>query len=39
MSEHRMIVESILISSNAESGDNVKVSGRSLESLLECLAF
>lgn len=35
MSEHRMIVESILISSNAESGDNVKVSGRSLESLLE----
>lgn len=35
MSEHQMIVESILIQSDSEKGDTVKASGRSLETILE----
>ena len=35
MSRHQMIVENILIKSDAENGDLVKASGRSLESILE----
>lgn len=34
-SEHVMIIEKILINSNAEDGDYVTVSGRSLESILD----
>lgn len=34
LSDHLMIVESLLISTNAQTGDIVKASGRSLESLL-----
>lgn len=35
MSEHVMIVESIEISADAENGDAVKITGRSLESILD----
>ena len=34
-SEHTMIIEDISIESDAESGDHIKVVGRSLESILD----
>lgn len=35
MSEHLMIIEDVVWQSSAESGDHVKVTGRSLESILD----